>query len=248
MRSVPAPVILAPIAMRHSARSTDFRFARRILERRYPVGERRCHHQVFRAGDRHQVEDELGSDQALRLGIDIAVIEVDFGAHRHQALNMLIDRSQADRTSAGQGNTRLATAREQWAERQDRRPHGLDHLIGGKWPVDGRGAKRKRSVLPLGIYAHLAEERLHRTHVVQARHIGQRHRLRRQQRSAKNRQRGILGARNLDLSVEPCAAINEQSIHSRFGASCRHSAGVSVIIDSAWISSRIRSPNAAYTR
>ncbi len=175
-------------------------------------------------------------------GIDVAVIEVDRGAHGLQALDVLVDGAQSDRTATGKRHARLAAASEQRTERQDRRAHRLHELVGRERPVDARsiehdGARLRR----VERNAHLRKERLHRAHVVQARHVGERQGLGREQRSAQQRQRRVFGARCAHLAAKWNTAIDAKLIHVR----SFHCSGVSVCIDSAWISSRMRSPSAA---
>src|SRR5690606_2577216 len=64
-----------------------------------------------------------------------------------------------------------------------------------------------------------------------------------EQARAQDRQRRVLGAGHRDFSVQALAADNLEFIH----AQPPYSSGVRVFIDSAWISSRMRSPSAAYT-
>ena len=51
-------------------------------------------------------------------------------AHRLQALDVLVDRTQADRAAARQRHLRLAAAREQRTQHQDRGAHRLHQLVG----------------------------------------------------------------------------------------------------------------------
>ena len=78
--------------------------------------------------------------------IDVAVLEVDRRAHRLEALDVLVDRPQADRAAAGQRNARLAGAREQRSQREDRRAHRLHQLVRRERPVDR--ARRRASPRP----------------------------------------------------------------------------------------------------
>ena len=109
---------------------------------------------------------------------DVAVLEVDLGAHRLQALDVLVDRAQADRAAAGQRHARLAAARDQRPQHQDRGAHRLHELVGRERPVDARRVERDacpacrcRRARPS------ARAAPHRAHVVQPRHVGQRQRL-----------------------------------------------------------------------
>ena len=60
--SVPAPRICAPIAIEEIREIDDLGLARRVLDDRLALGERRGHQQVLRAGHRHRVEHESRAD------------------------------------------------------------------------------------------------------------------------------------------------------------------------------------------
>ena len=64
-----------------------------------------------------------------RLGLDVAVLDRDLGAHRLQALDVLVDRTRADRAAAGQRHRRVAKAGQQRAQHHDRGAHRLDQLV-----------------------------------------------------------------------------------------------------------------------
>jgi hypothetical protein len=144
------------------------------------------------------------------------VLEVDLGAHRLQPLDVLVDRPQPDRAAAGQRHARLAAARDQRAQREDRRAHRLDQLVWRQRPIDPAGVEdnrpRVRLVEP---HPHLREQRLHRADVVEARHVGERQRFGCQQRGAEDRQRGVLRTRHADLAAEPLSPFEHQLVHGR---------------------------------
>jgi hypothetical protein len=73
---------------------------------------------------------------------DVAVLDMDRGAHRLQTLDVLVDRTRADRAAAGQRHPRFAEAREQRAEHEDRRAHRLDQLVGRLARCDASGVER----------------------------------------------------------------------------------------------------------
>ena len=72
-----------------------------------------------------------GAVQPPARGLDVAVLEVDLGAHGLQALQVLVDGPGADGAAAGQGHPGLAEAGQQRPQHQHRGPHGLDQLVGG---------------------------------------------------------------------------------------------------------------------
>ncbi len=193
----------------------DLGLAGGVLEHRRAVGERGGHQQVLGAGDRHHVEHDSGAAQSAARA-DIAVLEVDHRAHRLQSLHVLVHRSQPDRTAPGQRYARLAATGQQRAKRQDRRAHRPDQFVRSERPVDARGVEAD-GARNAGVErdAHLAEQRNHRPHVVQARHVGQDERFGCQQRGAQDRQRGVLGARCAHFAGQRCSALDGQLIQAR---------------------------------
>ena len=127
---------------------------------------------------------------------------------------MLIDGPQADRAAAGQRHARLACARDQRSEREDRCAHRLHELVRRERPVDRRRVERHGAGFAgLHVDAHLREQRLHRLHVVQPRHVGQRQRLGREQRRAQDRQGSVLRARDAHFAAERGTAFDQQLVH-----------------------------------
>jgi hypothetical protein len=144
------------------------------------------------------------------------VLDADVGAHRPQALDVLIDRTRADRAAAGQRHPSLAEARQQRAQHQDRRAHRLHQFVRRL----GRRERRRVDLHLVGLRGrafaagtHVAQQLQRRADVLQPRHVGQGHRGLAQQRRAQPRQRGVLGARDHHLALEAAAAANQQFVH-----------------------------------
>ena len=128
----------------HLGEVVDLGLLRRVLEDRLALGERRRHQQVLGAGDGDHVGRDARALQAPGAGDDVAVLDDDLGAHRLQPLDVLVDRPRADRAAAGQRDARLAEAREQRAEDEDRRAHRLDELVRRLVRGHAVGAQRQR--------------------------------------------------------------------------------------------------------
>ncbi len=291
------------------------RLARGVLEHGLAVGQRGGHQQVLGAGHGDHVGHHARALQALGAGMDKAVLNADLGAHGLQALDVLVDRARANGAAAGQRHTRLAEARYQRAQHQDRGAHGLDQFVGGLWRVDVGAVERHARAILLGLHAHLAQQLERGAHVLQPGNVVERDGVRAKQPGAQDRQRGVLGAGYADLASQRAIALDLEFVHvlsipagrplasgmvhygpwrcvkarrrsiwypwaaargagpvchvrpvgrpacwsvffragpAGSGAYCLpspacvcHSAGVSVFIDSAWISARMRSPSAA---
>ncbi|MNT34203.1 hypothetical protein D3C72_1701680 [compost metagenome] len=172
------------------------------------------------------------------------MLDADFGAQRGQALDVLVDRPLADGAAARQADARFTEAGEQRAQHQDGRAHRLDELVWRFQVVDAVGLQRDHAVrAALGAHAHAAKQAQHGGGVVQVRDVGERQCVGGQEAGAQDRQRRVLGAGNRDFAVQRRAAGDAQFIHHL--PACWYSPGVSVRMDSAWISAFMRSPSAA---
>ncbi len=171
----------------------DFGFARRVLENRLALGQRRRHHQVFGAGHGDRVEHDVRALELAALGVDEAAFERDLGAHRFQAHQVQIDRSRADRAAAGQRHVGFAASCHQRAEYQNRGTHRAHQFVRRHAGRDRLGVEHDRMRVGLRDgHAHLREQLLGRADVPQRGAIGDGQRLVGQQRSAQDRQRGVL--------------------------------------------------------
>ncbi len=210
----PRAVDVRPHRSQAAREVDDLRLARGVLEDRGAVGKGCRHHQVLGPRDRDHVEDETHAGEPLRARTHIAVLEIDLGAHRHESLDVLVDGAQPDRAAARKRHPRLAAARDQRAERQDRRPHRLHELVGRERPVDGAGVELDGAgIAGVDADAHLREQPLHRPHVVEPRDVGEDERLVAKERRAQERQRGVLGARDADFAAERVAAVDDEPVH-----------------------------------
>ena len=129
--SLPAPSIFAPIAIEAARQVDHLGLARRVLEHRRALGERRGHHQVLGAGDRDQVHDDARAAQPARARPACS------RARSRSPRPSPAGPSCAGRPAAapmaqppGSDTLRLAAAREQRAEHQHRGAHGLHQLVG----------------------------------------------------------------------------------------------------------------------
>ena len=116
----------------------DLRLARGVLDDGFAVGERRRHHEIFRAGDRDGVEIQPRALEPPGARADVAAFDVDVRAHGLQARDVDVHRARADGAAAGQRHVGLAEARQQRPEHQDRRAHGLHQLVGREALARGR--------------------------------------------------------------------------------------------------------------
>lgn len=192
----------------------DLRFARGVLDDRRSVGERRGHHEIFGSGHGHEIGADSCAFQLARARDHVALLDADRRAHRLQTLDVLIDRTQADRTPAGQRHARFTAARKQRPQCQHRRAHRLDELVGGDRTRDIRRRKLDAELLVHRYRdAHLSEQIEHGRDVAQVRHVFHEQRLPRQKRRAEYRQRGVLRARDGDFAFERGTAFDYELVH-----------------------------------
>jgi hypothetical protein len=131
MVPVPAPSILAPMAMSKSGEVGDFGLASAVLEEGFAFGKGGGHQEVFGAGDGDLVEDDVGAFKAVGAGFEVAVILGDGGAHGFEALDVEVDGAAADGAASGHGDAGDAGACDERAEDERAGAHGLDDLVLG---------------------------------------------------------------------------------------------------------------------
>jgi hypothetical protein len=202
----------------HFGQVDDLGLLRGVLEQRLALGQRGGHQEVLGAGDGDHVGHD---DRALQAGATlgqssdhVAVLDHDLRTHGLQALDVLVDRPRADGATAGQRHLGVAEACQQRAQGQHRGAHGLHEFVGGLGVAEVAGVQAHGAVVvPLGRHAHVAHQLEHGRHVLQARHVVQRHGLVGQQRRAQFGQRGVLGAGNEYFAAELSPAANQKFVH-----------------------------------
>jgi hypothetical protein len=87
--------------------------------------------------------------------VDVTGLDANLGAHRLQALDVLINRARANRTASRKRDFCLTEARQQRSQHQDRGAHGFHHLIRRFQLGDIAPTQLKRRALFLNREAHL---------------------------------------------------------------------------------------------
>ncbi len=147
--------------------------------------------------------------------MNVALFDLDLGPHRLQPLDVLVDRAGTDGAAAGQGNPGFAATGDERTEDEDRRTHGLDHLVGSHRVIQAIAIEHQAvGAIHRNANAHIAEQTQHGRDVVEMRHIGQVQRIGGEQRGAKNRQRGVLGTRHGNFAGKGITPLNQQLIHA----------------------------------
>ena len=121
---------IGPHAVQIRRQVDDFRLFRRVFQDGLAFSQRSGHENVFRRADAGEIEVNLRPLQAVgNRRFDIAVFQIDDGAHGLKGLQMQVDRPSADGTAAGQGNLRPAFASQQRPHDQEGRPHAPHEVV-----------------------------------------------------------------------------------------------------------------------
>ena len=199
----------------------DLRLAGAVFHQRIAVGKNRRHQQIFRAGHRNLVENNVRAMQPLGACFQIAVLLHDGGAHRFQPLEVQIDGAVADGASAGLGHARQPAACDQRTQHQRRSAHGLDDLvfgsrIGEHAAADG-GAMLCPAVAELYLGAHRSQQLPLGLDVADLGNILQHHFIFGENRGGHAGQRGILGSAYPNRSQQRITAANHKLVHESPG-------------------------------
>ena len=191
-----------------------FGFPGGVLDHRGALGQRGGHQQVFGAGHRDQVQYDVRTPQAAGAGANVAVLDLDVGAHRFQSLDVQVDWPRADGAAAWQRHFGLTKAGQQWSQYQDRGAHGTHQLVRGL-----EGLNRARVHLdahPLvdhQVHAHATQQLHGGGDILQVRDVANDDRLVGQQGGGQNRQHRVLGAGGAQLAEQRYATIDDEFAH-----------------------------------
>src|SRR6516165_225641 len=196
----------------------DLRFAGGIFEDGFAVGQGGGHENVLGAGDGDFFEIHTSAFQAGpgRASFDVSMSGVDFGSHFFERREMEVDRTGADRTAAGQRDTRYTGASQGRAERQNRSAHGLDQLVGRYGLVDGG---RSDVVVRGGEFgnrhagAHVRQELAHGDDVPNHRQVAKVQRFSGQKAGGHGGQGGVFRTADAHGAAQRFAAGDEELVH-----------------------------------
>ena len=193
------------------------RLARRVLDHGAAARKRCRDDDIHRRADRYLIQIYLCPVQAAvrRVGIDKAVFHLDVRAHRGHALDVLVDRPDAEVTAAGHGRLGRAEAAEHRADEVIRRAdlaHQVIRRLGEAHlrtvDLNGGGAEvfhtRTKPLKDLQEHIHIADLR----HILDPADTVN-HQSRRDDRHGR-----VFRAADLDLPVQRSAAMYHISIQS----------------------------------
>ena len=188
-----------------------------ILDQGIAFGKHCSHHQVFGSGHGDEVGDDARSTQLASrrggLGNNIAMLDVDSGAHQLQSFDVLVHRPGADSAAARQRHAGLAGTCHQRAQHQNRGAHGLDQFVRCDRVVKPGGVKPDGGPVTFDGNAHLFEQLQGSGHIFKRRNVFQHEWLRRQQARTQDREGRILGAGHGNFALERRSAGNYELMH-----------------------------------
>ncbi len=193
----------------------DLGFTRHIGDARESIREGRGHQQVLGGAHAGEIEGDVGALQAA-FGDDIAIFDADLRAERFKSLQVDVHRARANGASAGEADLCLARACEQGAEDEEGGAHAADQVVGRNGVVVVRHGQRHGLAGEVDAHAHFREQLVHGEHVVQAGNIVQHDWLIGEQGGRHQRQRGVLRAPHVNITLERLAATYQYLVQSKF--------------------------------
>ena len=172
-----------------------------VLQNGFAFSQGRSHQEVLGPRDGDHVGGDARAFQAGpalgQFGNHVAMLHPNLGTHGTQSFDVLIHGARTDRATTGQGHRGLTKSCQQGPQSQDRCPHGFDQLIGSFGRCERpRIDLHTAWVRLLDTHTHVANQLEHSGHILQARDIGERHGVCRQQAGTELRQGCVLGARD----------------------------------------------------
>jgi hypothetical protein len=195
--------------------------AGRVLDDGRPLGQRGRHHQIVGRRVARVVEDDPGPDEpgthpaGLHGPLDEAVTGDEVRPHVREPVYVEVDRPRTEVVTSGHRQPGVATARQQWAEHHDRRPHLVDELIGrfGRKPVGRRDVDDEDISLASDTDAKRAQHVRHDLHVDDVRHVAQLVTPLGEQAGGHQLQRRVLGAPRPHRARKGTVRANDEPVH-----------------------------------
>ena len=208
----PGPLDLGTHPVQVQTQVDDLGFTGGIFEDRLPLGGGCRHHQVLGTADSRNIEIDPRTLKTLAFGFHIAMLQGDLGTQGLESFKMQVYRAGTDGAAAGQGNARLAEASQQWSQHQHRGAHGLDQIIGGLMAVDAGGIDLHHMPVAFNLCTEGFQDLDGGIDVTQKRHVADLVHSGRQDSGDKDRQRGILGTADRDLSLQLFSTLDDELV------------------------------------
>jgi MFS family permease len=205
---------LGPHAVQEGSQVGNLGLSGGVLDDGATLGQNRRHHHVLGCTDTRKLEHHPSADEALSVSAYVAMGGLEARAQQLEAPDVHVNGSGPEVITTRKGDARLAVGSQQWAHHHNRRPHGLDELVGRF----GREFTRVYDLQLVGVgprqgHAHRGEETGHDVDigyggdVVQAKGAlgkgARRHEL----------EHRVLGPPDGDTAFQRPAGPNEDAIH-----------------------------------
>ena len=190
------------------------RLLRRILDDRHALREARRHHDVDGRAHRHHIEINMAADQIVSRRDDHPVLNADIRAQCAESLDMLINRPEADVASLRQRHLRPAVLPEQRTDQIIGAADFADRLVHNRTVHDLGSIDPERVAVYTGNDGtdtlDGTENRADITHI---RHILHQDGFICHNGRGENRQRRVLGTRDIHLSAQGIASLDRVKLH-----------------------------------
>jgi len=192
----------------------DVGFARGVTDFRSSVGSGGREQRRLGARDRRLVEIHRGGLESFRHFEPVPRTRKNPRAHGLERLEMRGNRTACRKVAARQRESGAAAPREQRTYQQHRTAQAADERrVGFVFGDLFASHPQRRRACAFDRRAEIDEQLHHRVHVFDARHVGERALLCRQQTRGQERQRGVLVAFDVDGPGQPRSAFNVESGH-----------------------------------
>ena len=210
----PGALDLRPHAVEEIRTVNNMRLLGGILDDRQSPRERCRHHDIDGRTHGHHIEVDMTSDEILRPRDDHAVFNADVRPQGAESLDMLIDRPEADVAPLRQRHLRPAVLPEQRADQiigtadfADRLIH--DRTVHDPGPIDPEGV----AVYTGNDGADTLDGTENRADIAHIRHILHQDGFICHNGRGENRQRRVLGTRDIHLSAQGIASLDRVKLH-----------------------------------
>lgn len=185
-----------------------------ILQHGHTAGFHGGQHDIDGGADRNLIEVDVRPLQALGISVDETVFDADLGTQQLEALDVLIDGTNAEIAPAGHGNTGLAKTPQQRADEIIAGTHVLGELVGDGGFGEGGSIDNSRSAAELfHCGAHGAQHTEQQLGIMDVGDIFQHTAAAGQHGGGNNGNGGIFRAAGGNFSVELLRAVYNEFLH-----------------------------------
>ena len=189
----------------------DMRLFRSVFDDRQAARLDGGKHDVDRRADRDLIHIDRAAGQVVCRGVDHGVFDRDRRAEHFEALDVQIDRADAEVAAAGQRDLRAVEPAKQRADQVIGRAQLAGHLMRHDVGCDVFGVDFDRVFIEIAyLRPHARQNAQHGDHVADIRYIFKAANILRQKRGRDNRDGGVFRAADLDFTRQPVSAVDHK--------------------------------------